>query len=87
MLKKYNVDYCGQKDLYQNAEDSYCEGEQVEIYYDFLATDTSYCFYLDGTSLPVNYERGRGYAVRFTMPAHDVKLEIEEKNTLFSPLE
>ena len=49
-VKKYRVDYCGSKDCYTGAKDSYRAGAEVVLYYDMIATDTNYTFYLEGTS-------------------------------------
>lgn len=79
---KYKVDYSGQKSQYSNAEDSYPAGEEVELHYEFIATDTDYTFYLDGEYLTPEWDESIGYVLRFTMPEHDVKLEVETKNTM-----
>ena len=71
----YKVDYCGQKERYANAEDTYKPGTEVELYYKYIATDTSYSFYLDGERIDYDYDDYFGYIVTFTMPDHDVELE------------
>ena len=81
-VKTYNVDYCGGKSFYTDAEDAYRPGEEVTLYYHIVATDTDYSFYLDGELLNVTYDAYNGYVIRFTMPEHDVKLECEMKNTM-----
>ena len=81
-VKTYNVDYCGGKSFYTDAEDAYRPGEEVTLYYHIIATDTDYSFYLDGELLNVTYDAYKGYVIRFTMPEHDVKLECEMKNTM-----
>lgn len=80
--KKYKIDYGGQKGLYTGAKDKYAEGETVEFYYSFVATDTSYKFLLDGNEICVDYEHDRGFIIRFTMPAHDVTFSCINKNTM-----
>lgn len=80
--KKYKVDYCGAKSLYTNAKDEYTAGEEVELCYPLIATDTDYSFYLDGERLNYDYEDGKGFVLRFTMPEHDVKLEHEHHNSM-----
>ena len=80
--KKYRIDYCGQKGLYIGAKDKYAEGETVEFYYRFVATDTSYTFLLDGKEICVDYEHGRGFIIRFMMPSHDVTFSCIERNTM-----
>ena len=52
------------------------------LYYDLIATDTDYSFYLDGEPLNVGYDHGKGFEIRFVMPEHDVKLECRSKNTM-----
>ena len=80
--KKYAVDYCGQKDFYSNAKDSYREGQKVTLYYPLIATDTDYHFYLDGETLNYLYEDNKGFAIKFVMPDHDVKLECVSTNSM-----
>ena len=80
--KKFKVDYNGQKDSFKNASDSYRAGEKVEIYYPFIATDTDYSFYFDGEKMNPDYEEGKGYIIKFTMPEHDVSVEVSSKNTM-----
>jgi len=80
--KKFRVDYDGDKDFYKGAKDYYKAGEKVEVYYDFIATDTDYTFYLDGEYLNVGYEESKGFIIRFTMPEHDVKLTCESRNSM-----
>lgn len=79
---RYKVDYDGRKDDYQGAKNSYRAGQQVVLYYDLIATDTDYSFYLDGEPLNVGYDHGKGFEIRFVMPEHDVKLECRSKNTM-----
>lgn len=80
--KKYNVDYCGQKDCYQNAKDSYKAGTKVKLYFDLVATDTDYFFYLDGERISYKYDESKGFIITFTMPEHDVKLECDSRNSM-----
>ena len=79
---KYNVDYSGQKDSYSNAEDSYAAGTKVELIYDAIGTDTDYPFYLDGEQISPDYEEGKGYILRFTMPEHDIALLVETHGSM-----
>ena len=75
--EKYRVDYCGIKDMYGKARDSYRAGTEVTLYFDLIATDTDYSFYLDGERIRFEYDEKKGFVIRFTMPEHDVKLECE----------
>ncbi|MBQ3417001.1 MAG: hypothetical protein IJH32_04125 [Ruminococcus sp.] len=79
---KYKVDYCGQKDCYSNAKDSYRAGQTVTLYYELIATDTDYSFYLDGKSIKFNYNEKKGYEIMFVMPQHDVTLECRMENSM-----
>ncbi len=81
--KTYKVDYCGEQDFYENAKDSYREGEKVTLKYGLIATDTDYNFYLDGEAINCNYEGG-AYVLQFVMPAHDIKIECRTKNTMMN---
>lgn len=83
--KKYAVDYCGSKRLFQGAKASYPAGKQVTIYYPHIATDTDYTFFLDDERLNVTYAGRKGICIRFTMPPHDVQLRIVTKNSMFVP--
>lgn len=80
--EKYNVDYCGSKEMYDKAKDSYRAGEKVTLYFKYIATDTDYSFYLDGERLNVDYDERKGFIISFTMPDHDVKLEYNSKNSM-----
>lgn len=80
--KNYSVDYCGQKDFYLNARDKYRVGEKVEVYFNLIATDTDYSFYLDGEIINPAYDNSKGYIIKFTMPEHNVTLKCESKNSM-----
>ena len=71
---KYAVDYDGDAEFYDGAKASYRAGQTVTLYYTLMATDSDCTFYLDGEPLKSTYVEGRGFRVRFKMPAHDVKL-------------
>lgn len=79
---EFKVDYCGQKDAYSNARDTYPAGEQIELYYPNIATDTDYSFTLDDGPVSCDYEDSKGYVIRFTMPEHDVTLKCTHKNSM-----
>ena len=83
-IVKYSVDYCGSKDCYTGAKKSYRPGKEITLYYDYtmIATDTNYTFYLDDKQLNVTFEDGKGYRIEFTMPDHDVKLEVRTDNSM-----
>ena len=80
--RMYRVDYGMQKDFYQNAQDAYPAGALVVLYYDVIATDTDYTFLLDGESIRYSYDNAHGFVIQFTMPAHDVTLACETRNSM-----
>ena len=80
--KKYAVDYGGQKTWFKNAKDSYRAGQTVTIYYDCIATDTDYTFYVDGTYFRPEYSDAKGFILTFRMPDHDITIRVEERNTM-----
>ena len=80
--EKYEVDYLGCKDDFKKAKDSYEEGKKVTLYYDIIATDTDYTFYLDDEVLDVDYSDSKGYIITFIMPDHNVTLRVESRNTM-----
>ena len=63
---------------------SYAEGETVTAYFPYVATDTDYRFYLnpDDTKPDISFDVQHGYVLSFTMPAHDVTLSYDSKNTI-----
>lgn len=78
----HTVDYCGQKDAYPDARDTYKAGEKVRLTFPGIATDTDYSFYLDGRQLSPDYEQGKGFVLRFTMPDRDVRLEYRAAGSM-----
>ena len=80
--KKYKVDYNGQKESFSNARDYYRAGENVKIYYSFIATDTDYTFYVDDEKISPLYEEDKGYVIEFKMPEHDVSVKVASKNSM-----
>ena len=80
---KYKVIYDGDsKSWYQNAKDTYAPGEQVELYYNLIATDTDYSFTLDDAPVNYQYDEDKGFVIRFTMPEYDVTLKCISKNSM-----
>ena len=80
--KKYQVDYCGTKGCYSNAKDSYRAGTTVTLYFELIATDTDYSFWLDGESLKFTYDEKKGFVIQFVMPDHDVTLDWIAKGSM-----
>ncbi len=79
--KKYNVKY-SDKFGFSNADDSYTAGEEVTLYYNIIATDTDYSFYIDGESVNVGYSDKEGFILSFTMPDHDINIEVRSHNSM-----
>ncbi|MCR5485250.1 MAG: hypothetical protein K6F09_06615 [Clostridiales bacterium] len=77
---KYRVDYGNDKSLFTNAKDKYSVGADVKLYFDKIATDTSYYFYLDGKEISLTYDDKTGFCINFEMPSHDVKLTVGSRN-------
>ena len=80
--KKYRVDYDGDREYYEGAKDEYEAGEKVVLYYDLIATDTDYAFYLDDERINFGYSDDKGFIIEFTMPERDVKLRCETRNSM-----
>jgi len=80
--ESYTIDYCGEKECYEGARDSYPVGTKVKLCYGLIASDTDYSFYLDEQPLQYEYDSEKGFVIQFTMPKHDVKLECVTKNTM-----
>lgn len=67
----------------------YAFGEKVVLWFEFVATDTDYYFYIDGKEIhPTNYTDKTGFVFEFMMPDHDIHFDWEERNTmLYDPSE
>ena len=76
---KYNV-ICD--DFFEGNKGAYREGAKVELYYDLIATDTDYSFFVDDERYNALYDERKGYVIEFTMPAHDVTVRVESKNSM-----
>ena len=80
--EKYKMEY-GNKDLYRGAKDSYTAGQKVTLRFPYVATDTSYSFYLNGKAIDKTYYSDLGgYKLEFVMPPYDAKLECVTKNDM-----
>ena len=84
-LKKYKVDYCGQKDFFHGAKDFYRAGKRVVLYFDFIATDTDYSFFVGGIRINPGYDPKKGYIISFKMPPCDITVGYEERNSMNPP--
>ena len=69
-------------DVFENAKEKYAAGEQVTLYYPFIATDTDYSFYVDGELFNADYESEKGYIISFAMPDHDVTVLCQWRNSM-----
>lgn len=74
--------------LFENVKNGYREGEQVKIYFPYVATDTDYTFYLDGERInDYEYSDLKGFVFTFTMPARDVTLDFDSKNSMVNTVQ
>ena len=77
------VNGCAPKNLkvkaegFDNVKKGYAEGEEVEIYFSNIGTDTDYRFFVDGTKYNASYDNAKGYVIKFTMPDHDVEVSVK----------
>ncbi len=79
---KYNLSFDGYG--LESKKTSYAEGEEVTVTYDMIATDTDYSFYTDSDDVKLDqeFDGDHGYVFTFTMPAHDVKISVESRNSM-----
>jgi hypothetical protein len=83
--KKYTIDYCGLKDMYKNAKDSYRAGQTVRFWFPYVASDTDYTFYMNGERFnDFEYDPMKGFVFEFTMPDHDIVLEVDSRNSMMA---
>ena len=75
---KYVVNATG----FKNLKKSYRENDMVEIWYSFIRTDTDYSFSVNVDEFDLSFENGKGYVIRFVMPAHDVHVKVTSRNTM-----
>ena len=80
--KKYRIDFNGDEGSFANAKESYKAGERVTLYYNFIATDTNYSFYIDGERINPDYNRDKGFIISFIMPEHNVSIIVESRNSM-----
>ena len=78
----FDIDYCGQEDLFVGAVKKCSAGEEVELIYDMIMTDTDYTFYVDGRKYNAKWDNKRcAYIIRFVMPHHNISVYCESNNT------
>ncbi len=75
---KLNFDSSG----FESEKTEYAAGEKVTVYYDFIATDTDYHFYSNDVEMKQSYDDQHGYIFTFTMPDHDVTIQVESHNSM-----
>ncbi len=66
---------------FESERTEYRTGEAVKVVFPYIATDTSYSFYVDGKDADISYEDGV-YVIRFFMPDHDVEVSYTSRNTM-----
>ena len=69
---------------FQSSKTAYAAGEKVTVYFELIATDTDYRFWLDDESVKLNqdYSERRGYVFTFLMPEHDLTLHVSSRNSM-----
>ena len=69
---------------FQSSKTEYAAGEQVTVYYDLIATDTDYRFWLDDESVKLkqDYDDKHGYVFTFLMPDHELTLHVSSRNSM-----
>ena len=67
---------------FKTARTRYAPGEPVEIGY-MIASDTDYRFSVDGAAYEQDFDPKRGMMIlRFTMPEHDVTVDVTWENNM-----
>ena len=82
--KKFRVNYENGKFGFTNARDYYRAGEKVTLYYNLIATDTDYSFFVDDgdVELDRSYDEEKGFVLSFVMPEHDVTVSVKSRNSM-----
>ena len=80
--QKYQV--ITNKSGFKLSEKEYAAGEKVTAYYDMIGTDTDYSFSVeeDDVKLKQDYDDKHGYVLKFTMPEHDVHLNVSSHGSM-----
>ena len=79
--QKYKLNFDGYG--FESKKKEYAAGEKVTVYYDFIATDTDYHFYIDDdVEMKESYDNDHAYIFTFIMPSHDVTLHEESHNSM-----
>lgn len=77
--QKYKLNFDGYG--FESKRTEYAAGEKVTVRYDIIATDTDYSFFIDD-DVDMEQDYDGGYVFTFTMPAHDVTLRAESRNSM-----
>ena len=69
---------------FESRRTAYAAGEKVTVYYDLIATDTDYRFWLDDESVKLtqSWDEKHGYVFTFTMPDHELTLHVSSRNSM-----
>ena len=67
---------------FESEKTEYAAGENVTVYYDFIATDTDYYFSSPDVEMKQTWDNQHGYIFTFTMPDHDVTITVESHNSM-----
>ena len=79
---KYKLHFDGYG--FQSSKTEYAAGDQVTVYYELIATDTDYRFWLDDESVKLkqDYDDRHGYVFSFIMPEHELTLHVSSHNSM-----
>jgi len=78
---KYKLNFDGYG--FESKKTQYVAGDKVTVYYDLIATDTDYTFWIDkDVEMKQSYDDAHGYVFTFSMPAHDVTMGVESHNSM-----
>ena len=79
--KKYTLNF--DRSGFESEKTEYAAGETVTVYYDIIATDTDYWFFIDDdVEMKESYDNDHGYIFTFVMPDHDVTMRVESRNSM-----
>lgn len=77
----YNISF--ERQGFKSDKAKYAAGEEVTVYYPLVATDTDYYFSAgDDVNMTRDYDQQKGIILKFVMPARDVFISIESRNTM-----
>ena len=81
--KKYRLSFDDEFG-FRSEKSSYAAGEQVRVVYDLIASDTDYSFRIEPEEVELHreYDGTQGYVFTFTMPAQDVFMSVESRNSM-----